>query len=71
MIFGVDCHMDHSGALTVYEANCNMNVLVNTRVNKAAAQPYVERIRHRLITAISDRIAQDGPLQRGLQPARS
>jgi len=41
---GIDAHVDEDGRLLLFEANPNMNMLINTRADKAAAQPYIDAI---------------------------
>ena len=42
--FGLDCHIDTDGRMTLFEANANMNVLANTRSDRTGQAKVIQPI---------------------------
>lgn len=50
--FGIDCHIDEEGRMLIFEANANMNILVNTQPSPNIWDAPVAAIREHIISMI-------------------
>ena len=57
--FGVDCHVYPDGKVLLFEANANMNMLINTRTDEATVQPYIDRIVEDLRLLLVERMSSN------------
>lgn len=56
--FGIDCHIDEEGRMLIFEANANMNILVNTQPSPNIWDAPIAAIREHIVSMILRRTAE-------------